>query len=476
MALYYIYSKHAPNKVLDIEGGSGNAGAKLILYAFHGGDNQKFEVSPNGIIRSYRSGLVLDVEGGLGNGHKVIQYTQHNGPNQTWDVVGDQIQVRGQNLVLDINGASTNDGAHIIAYQNHGGTNQRWNLVQVSGMVGQQQQGHKHKHHQKDKHDDDSSSSSEEEKDKAFRSGKWHGHWIQGATRGDMDFKLKFKNGQVTGKGSDQIGKFTWTGNFDSGNKNIFMRKQYEGAHSVDYNGIKCANKQFEGTWAISGGSQGGGSFWLCKGKRGSGDGQSGPQMGIGMGMPPQMGMPQMGTGMGMPPQMGMPQMGIGMGMPPQMGMPQMGTGMGMPQMNMGPGFTLHNVAQYSVPPMGTVSGQQPDAGVVHLAVAHTQWGDIPAKAIGNTCWFPYAGKEHTTSNFSWMVVPGSVLIQNTGSPPPNALAAGQQTDGAGTLWAAIAQSQYGQIPGKAIGNNCWFPYGGQEHSTSNFSWVCKPY
>lgn len=39
---FFIVSEHNPNLVLDIEGGSANQGAKLITWAYHGGENQRF--------------------------------------------------------------------------------------------------------------------------------------------------------------------------------------------------------------------------------------------------------------------------------------------------------------------------------------------------------------------------------------------------------------------------------------------------
>ena len=45
----------------------------------------------------------------------------------------------------------------------------------------------------------------------------------------------------------------------------------------------------------------------------------------------------------------------------------------------------------------------------------------------------------------------------------------GHQNDGAGDLWCAIARTEHGRIPGKAQGDTCWYPYGGEEHSTDNF-------
>jgi len=124
-------------------------------------------------------------------------------------------------------------------------------------------------------------------------------------------------------------------------------------------------------------------------------------------------------------------------------------------------------------PPQGAIAAgfQNDGAGTVWAAIAHTNHGEIPGKAIGNNCWYPYGGKEESTNNFSW-IVSGYDLVRNSGSPPPGAIASGFQNDGAGTVWSAVAHTNQGEIPGKAIGNNCWYPYGGKEESTNNFSWV----
>jgi len=104
--------------------------------------------------------------------------------------------------------------------------------------------------------------------------------------------------------------------------------------------------------------------------------------------------------------------------------------------------------------------------------VAHTQWGEIPGKAKGGDCWFPYGGQEHHTNNFSWVVGGGFKLVNSQGNPPPGAIQTGFQNDGAGALWSVVAHTQWGEIPGKGKGGDCWFPYGGKEHHTNSFSWV----
>ena len=50
----------------------------------------------------------------------------------------------------------------------------------------------------------------------------------------------------------------------------------------------------------------------------------------------------------------------------------------------------------------------------------------------------------------------------------------GYQNDGVGHLWCAVARTPWGRIPGKAQGDTCWYPYGGQEHTTGDFYYIGK--
>ena len=126
-----------------------------------------------------------------------------------------------------------------------------------------------------------------------------------------------------------------------------------------------------------------------------------------------------------------------------------------------------------SPPPNALKLARQHNEGDHWTAVAHTPQGDIPGKSVGNTCWYPYGGKENTTANFSW-VVPGSPVLQqkNTGGPPYNAIVIGNQRDGAGSMYAGIAYCEYGTIPGKAKDNTCWYSVHGEEKYTNDFDWI----
>jgi len=117
---------------------------------------------------------------------------------------------------------------------------------------------------------------------------------------------------------------------------------------------------------------------------------------------------------------------------------------------------------------------QHDNPNPLYAVIAHTPQGDIPAKAIGNTAWYPYGGQEHTSNDFSY-VCGGNGFQKNHGGPPAHACPLGHQHDSSGTVYLALAHTEHGNIPGKAKDNTCWYPYGGKEHTTSDFSWVTHP-
>lgn len=128
----FIWSQHS-GKVLDIFGGSFDNLAELIIYPFHGNNNQRFVLEPYGgyyVIRAVHSGKVLDIEGGsTGALARVIQYNAHYGNNQLFEinrVNGEwfSIKARHSGLVFDVYGGSTQDRTKLIQYPYHGNGNQ----------------------------------------------------------------------------------------------------------------------------------------------------------------------------------------------------------------------------------------------------------------------------------------------------------------------------------------------------------------
>jgi len=41
--------------------------------------------------------------------------------------------------------------------------------------------------------------------------------------------------------------------------------------------------------------------------------------------------------------------------------------------------------------------------------------------------------------------------------------------------YSAVAHTPWGSIPGRAVVERCWYPFGGVEYSTADFSWITAP-
>ncbi|KAI8972760.1 ricin B lectin domain-containing protein [Pilobolus umbonatus] len=135
--LFYIKSQFN-GLVLDIEEGSTEDGAKLIVWnqKWNGCDNQLWRIE-DGYIINCKSAKVLDIAGGtMDSGNDIIQYSQKmtmEAANQRWDIDEDgyiACSVR-PDLVLDIAGRTDEPGAAVILYERREGevaSNQRWIL------------------------------------------------------------------------------------------------------------------------------------------------------------------------------------------------------------------------------------------------------------------------------------------------------------------------------------------------------------
>ena len=107
-----------------------------------------------------------------------------------------------------------------------------------------------------------------------------------------------------------------------------------------------------------------------------------------------------------------------------------------------------------------------------------SEFGRIPGKCTEKECWFPYGGLERTSGTWEPIVgcrsCPVHLVPHSSSSTPPEGTVNGKQNDMSGPIYSAIADTEWGAIPGKAIGDTCWFSYDGKEMETSNFSWVVK--
>eukprot|EP00164_Ancoracysta_twista_P003558 GFYU01004750.1.p1 GENE.GFYU01004750.1~~GFYU01004750.1.p1 ORF type:complete len:282 (-),score=105.12 GFYU01004750.1:92-937(-) len=119
-----------------------------------------------------------------------------------------------------------------------------------------------HKSDKKDDSDSDKSSSDEEKDDKKFRSGRWRGRYYNNDQKGDMDMRLLFRDKAIRGAGSDDVGKYQWSGETDG--SHLKMVKQYEGAHAVEYEG-DIEDGVVEGDWVLQGDDSVNGEFTMRK-------------------------------------------------------------------------------------------------------------------------------------------------------------------------------------------------------------------
>ncbi len=87
------------------------------------------------------------------------------------------------------------------------------------------------------------------ETDPRFPSGPWTGfylqYWLPG--RHETNVSLTFRQGQLTGWGSDVVGTYTVDGAYDRATGACQWTKQYDGKHAVGYRGVN----EGHGIWGV---------------------------------------------------------------------------------------------------------------------------------------------------------------------------------------------------------------------------------
>jgi hypothetical protein len=87
------------------------------------------------------------------------------------------------------------------------------------------------------------------ESDPRFPSGAWTGfylqYWLPG--RHTTDLTLDFREGTLTGTGSDHVGPYTIDGTYDVRTGQCAWNKQYVGRHCVAYRGVN----EGQGIWGV---------------------------------------------------------------------------------------------------------------------------------------------------------------------------------------------------------------------------------
>ncbi len=137
-----VVYKHS-DKCQDVRGADNTAGAEVIQWPCHGGDNQQLQLvsKGNGYYNLvYRhSGQCTDVFGANTDaGAKVIQWPCHGGDNQLFtleDKGGGYYAFRYKHSgqCVDVFGAGTEEAANVIQWPCHGGDNQLFRFVSSGG-------------------------------------------------------------------------------------------------------------------------------------------------------------------------------------------------------------------------------------------------------------------------------------------------------------------------------------------------------
>ncbi len=95
-----------------------------------------------------------------------------------------------------------------------------------------------------------------------FTSGPWTGFYTYpGGRRERMDLSLTFREGKVTGSGSDPVGPFRIAGGYAASSGEAWWTKTYPGAHDVSYRGYRDSRGLW-GLWEIRPGWSGGFHIW----------------------------------------------------------------------------------------------------------------------------------------------------------------------------------------------------------------------
>lgn len=87
-----------------------------------------------------------------------------------------------------------------------------------------------------------------------YPSGPWEGFWVQEfyGRQPMREFELLFAGGNITGSGTDVIGRFTFSGAYDIQTGRVLMVKQYIGKHAVRYAGEPDGEGCIQGRWEIA--------------------------------------------------------------------------------------------------------------------------------------------------------------------------------------------------------------------------------
>ena len=86
-----------------------------------------------------------------------------------------------------------------------------------------------------------------------FNSGEWTGFFVEAEKPGWMHLFLVFKDGSITGEGTDYVGPWHIRGSYDEKTGECSWVKQYLKKHHVEYSGKFVDGTGIVGVWNIGG-------------------------------------------------------------------------------------------------------------------------------------------------------------------------------------------------------------------------------
>ncbi|MFC8248545.1 RICIN domain-containing protein [Streptomyces chartreusis] len=136
----YRFIHASSGKVLDVVGASGESGAALCCWEWHGGANQRFGLGSDifGLthLRAVHSGKWIGARAdpGVESGDQVLDETPvvQDGKFGAFRIFGGAITAaNGSGRRMDVAGGSTGNGAGVIMWDNTGGKNQKFHFERV---------------------------------------------------------------------------------------------------------------------------------------------------------------------------------------------------------------------------------------------------------------------------------------------------------------------------------------------------------
>ena len=122
-----------PKLCLSVKGDDMNNRARIILFDYSEQENQIW-IRKEKSLESKKSGRVLDIQGGEGEGNNIIQFNGNKSPNQQFEIIRtynnpNVVKITSPSgLAITVKGNNINKNGEIIASKYKGDSNQHWVL------------------------------------------------------------------------------------------------------------------------------------------------------------------------------------------------------------------------------------------------------------------------------------------------------------------------------------------------------------